>query len=139
MISDTTQPRIYKGQPIRRFVTSFGVVVGAGLLWIASGLLIPDAFLGLSGQLRGLVTIFLGIFIEALPFLLAGVLAASAIHLFVSPEQVQRLCPRAPVPAALTGALLGLVFPVCECGSVPTARRLIAKGAPLPMGVAFVL
>ncbi|NOK59217.1 MAG: hypothetical protein GFH27_549283n322 [Chloroflexi bacterium AL-W] len=139
MISDTTQTPVYKGQPFRSFMTSFGVVVAAGLLWIASGLLIPASLLGLSGQLQGLVTIFLGIFIEALPFLLAGVLAASAIHLFVSPEQVQRLCPRAPIPAAFTGALLGLVFPVCECGSIPTARRLIAKGAPLPMGIAFVL
>jgi uncharacterized membrane protein YraQ (UPF0718 family) len=43
------------------------------------------------------------------------------------------------VLAALAGALLGLAFPVCECGSVPTARRLIAKGAPLPLGIAFVL
>src|SRR6266545_5524784 len=90
-------------------------------------------------QFQGLATIFLGIFIEALPFLLAGVIVSSAIHLLVSPAQVRRLSPRSPVLAAIVGSLLGLAFPVCECGSVPTARRLLAKGAPLPLGIAFVL
>jgi uncharacterized membrane protein YraQ (UPF0718 family) len=111
----------------------------AVLLWAASGLPAPAPLAALNARLQGLVTIFLGIFIEALPFLLAGVIASSAIHLFVSPERVRRLSPRSPVRAALLGALLGLAFPVCECGSVPTARRLLAKGAPLPLGIAFVL
>jgi uncharacterized membrane protein YraQ (UPF0718 family) len=85
------------------------------------------------------VTIFFGIFVEALPFLLAGVLVSSAIHLFVTPERVQRLLPRRPLGAALAGATLGLVFPVCECGAVPTARSLMQKGAPIPLGLAFML
>lgn len=88
---------------------------------------------------RTFVTIFLGIFVEALPFLLAGVLVSSAIHLFVKPERLARLIPRYPLAAALVGAMLGLVFPVCECGSVPTARTLMHKGAPVSLGLAFVL
>ena len=83
--------------------------------------------------------VFLGIFVEALPFLLAGVVVSSIIHQFLTVEQIQRLCPRSPVLAAGVGALLGLLFPVCECGSIPAARRLIAKGAPVPLGIAFVL
>jgi uncharacterized membrane protein YraQ (UPF0718 family) len=115
-------------------------VLGLGLFfWLASGIAIPAAMESLSGRLQGLVTIFLGIFLEALPFLLAGVLASSAIHLFVSAEMVQRLSPRNPLLAALVGSLIGLVFPVCECGSIPTTRRLLAKGTPLPLGIAFVL
>jgi uncharacterized protein len=115
------------------------LLVAALALWVASGLLIPASLARLSAQLQGLVTIFLGIFIEALPFLVAGVIASSAIHLFVSIEWIRRVSPRSPVLAALSGSLLGLAFPVCECGSVPTARRLLAKGAPLPLGIAFVL
>ena len=88
---------------------------------------------------RIVVTIFFGIFVEALPFLLAGVLMSSAIHLFVTPERVRRLLPRRPLGAALAGATLGLVFPVCECGAVPTARSLMQKGAPVPLGLAFML
>jgi uncharacterized protein len=109
------------------------------LLWLASGLPVPPQLIPLSGQLQGVVTIFLGIFIEALPFLLAGVLASSAIHLFVTPAQLARLTPRNPVLAALAGSFLGLIFPVCECGSVPTARRLMQKGVPVPLGIAFML
>jgi uncharacterized membrane protein YraQ (UPF0718 family) len=34
---------------------------------------------------------------------------------------------------------MGLVFPVCECGVIPLARRLFHKGLPLGAGVAFLL
>lgn len=85
------------------------------------------------------VTIFLGIFIEALPFLLLGTLASGLVEEFVSQEVVSRLVPRNRPGSALAGALLGLAFPVCECGVVPLTRRLLRKGLPLPVGVAFLL
>jgi uncharacterized membrane protein YraQ (UPF0718 family) len=116
------------------------VWIGLGLVaWIASGIAVPDFLTPWSGRIQTFVTIFLGIFIEALPFLLAGVLVSSAIHLFVAEEQVRRWSPKNPFLAALSGSLLGLAFPVCECGSIPTARRLMTKGAGLPTGIAFVL
>jgi len=126
-------------QLVRRSALSLALAAAVLLLWVASGLAVPAPLAGFSVQLQGFVTIFLGIFIEALPFLFAGVIASSVISLLVSPERIRRLSPRSPVLAALLGALLGLAFPVCECGSVPTARRLMSKGAPLPLGIAFVL
>jgi uncharacterized protein len=84
-------------------------------------------------------TIFLGIFVEALPFLLIGVLASALIHAFVSDALLARLLPRKAAPAAVVGALLGLVFPVCDCGAIPVSRRLLSKGAPLPTAIAFML
>jgi uncharacterized membrane protein YraQ (UPF0718 family) len=88
---------------------------------------------------RTLVTIFLGIFIEALPFLLLGTLASGLVEEFLSREALGRLVPRNRLGSTLTGALMGLAFPVCECGVVPLTRRLFRKGLPLPMGVAFLL
>ena len=70
---------------------------------------------------------------------MADVLVSSAIHLFVSADQVQQLSPRNPFLAALGGSLLGLAFPVCECGAIPATRRLLSKGAALPAGIAFAL
>lgn len=99
------------------------------LLWIAMGLPTPMAEDVLTSRVQGLVTVFLGIFIEALPFVVAGVLVSSVIALFVGEQVIQRLAPEAPVHAALVGSLLGLAFPVCECGTVPTTRRLLHKGA----------
>lgn len=110
-----------------------------GLRLVASPLLArPAATLPI--RLQVFVTIFLGIVIEALPFLLLGVLASAAIQLFVSADWLRRISPRAPLPAALLGATLGLFcLPVCECGTVPATRRLLAKGASLPLGIAFLL
>jgi uncharacterized membrane protein YraQ (UPF0718 family) len=50
-----------------------------------------------------------------------------------------RFVPRQPLLAAIVGASLGIVFPVCECGVVPVTRRLYQKGLPLSMGIAFLL
>ena len=90
-------------------------------------------------RLQTFVTIFLGIFIEAVPFLLLGTLASGFVEVFVRPEALARLIPRHPLLAALTGAALGLALPVCECGIVVVVRRLLAKGLPLRVGVAFLL
>jgi uncharacterized membrane protein YraQ (UPF0718 family) len=90
-------------------------------------------------SLRTFVTVFLGIFIEALPFLLLGTLASGLVEEFVGQETMSRLAPRNRLRAALTGALMGLAFPVCECGVVPLTRRLLRKGLPLPVGVSFLL
>lgn len=90
-------------------------------------------------RLQTFTTIFLGIFIEAAPFLLAGALASGFVEVFVRPATLARLIPRQPVLAALAGAALGLALPVCECGIVVVVRRLLAKGLPLRVGVAFLL
>lgn len=99
---------------------------GAGLLFLAQ-------------RFQVFVTIFLGIFIEAAPFLLAGSLVSGVIAVFVSDAMLHRFLPRAAVPAALSGAALGLLFPVCECGVVPVTRRLYEKGLPMSVGIAFLL
>src|SRR5579859_2317097 len=117
MLETSVQPAPTWTAHLRRPALLLAGVATLGLLWIASGVLVPSGLGQLTGQLQGLITIFLGIFIEALPFLLAGVLTSSALHMFVSAAHVQRLSPRSPVLAAALGAVLGLIFPVCECGS----------------------
>ena len=84
-------------------------------------------------------TRFLGIFVEAAPFLLLGSITAGLIEAFVKAEDIWRLAPRNRLAATVMGAFLGLVFPVCECGVVPVTRRLFNKGLPVSLGVAFLL
>ncbi len=84
-------------------------------------------------------TVFLGIFIEAAPFLLLGTLTSGLLEVFVSREDITRLVPRGLIPATMMGGMLGLVFPVCECGVVPVTRRLYKKGFPVSAGIAFLL
>ena len=68
-----------------------------------------------------------------------GTLASGLVEVFVSDDWLARITPRRALPAALTGALLGLIFPICECGTVPLTRRLFRKGLPLSAGIAFLL
>ncbi|MCS7062287.1 MAG: permease [Anaerolineae bacterium] len=98
---------------------------GAGLEW-------PDL-------VHNFAAVFLGIFIEAAPFLLLGSLVSGLIAVFVTADDVARFMPRNKVLATVFGALLGMIFPVCECGVVPVVRRLYQKGFPVSAGVAFLL
>jgi uncharacterized protein len=83
--------------------------------------------------------IFSSIVIEALPFILLGALVSAALAVFVSASLFARIA-RLPLAVQLPGAALGgFAFPVCECGSVPVARRLISKGVHPAAGVAFML
>jgi len=93
----------------------------------------------LSEALSSFATVFLGIFVEAAAFLMLGALASGLIEVFLRPNDMARLVPRHPILAAGIGGLLGLVFPVCECGVVPLARRLVRKGMPMSAAVAFLL
>jgi len=85
------------------------------------------------------VTVLLSIFLEAVPFLLAGSLMSGLIHVFVDQELLFRIVPRHPLLGSFLGAVAGLVFPVCECGVIPVTRRLYQKGLPLSPGIAFIL
>lgn len=84
-------------------------------------------------------TSFIGILLEALPFVLVGALLSSLLHLFVSEETLRRWIPRNPVLGILFACVLGLIFPVCECGMIPLIRRFIQKGMPLYIAVVFIL
>src|SRR5258708_7249450 len=84
-------------------------------------------------------TRFLGIFIEAVSFLLLGTLISGLIGAFISNDDMARLVPRNPIAATLVGSMLGFIFPVCECGVVPVTRRLYQKGLPVSVGITFLL
>ena len=106
---------------------------------LVSSINTPQARFFAAERFQTFVTIFLGLFIEAAPFLLAGSIVSGIIAVYVNQAMVDRFIPDHPLLAALAGAGLGLVFPVCECGVVPVTRRLYGKGLPLPVGIAFLL
>ncbi|WP_342043863.1 permease [Bacillus sp. OTU2372] len=84
-------------------------------------------------------TIFLSIILEAIPFILLGVFVSAIIQSFVSENVIRRVLPRNAYLALIPAALLGIIFPICECAIVPVVRRLIKKGMPSHVGVVFML
>jgi uncharacterized membrane protein YraQ (UPF0718 family) len=82
--------------------------------------------------------LFQGLLIEALPFLLIGVLI-SALARWLSPGGGWlRQLPSDPLLGPLTGAGLGFALPACECGNVPVARQMLVAGAPLGTALGFL-
>ena len=118
--------------PLWAVAAAFWTAVAAIVLARAAGA--PDnEVIGTFG------VIFTSIVVEALPFILIGAAASAAIAVFVPARAFARLATLpAPVqvPAA---ALAGFAMPVCECGSVPVARRLILRGVHPSAGIAFML
>src|SRR3954468_409899 len=107
------------------------VVVGA----VALRVLAPQNV----GWAQNFLLVFSSLLIEAVPFVLIGALASAAIEVFVPSSAFERLA-RLPKPLQLPAAgVAGIAFPVCECGSVPVARRLAAKGLMPSAAVTFML
>ena len=82
---------------------------------------------------------FLSVLFEGAPFLLLGALISGFVDVFVSSERITKMLPSRPAPAIFLAGLLGLIFPICECGSVVVVRRFIRKGLPLGVATCYML
>jgi uncharacterized membrane protein YraQ (UPF0718 family) len=90
-------------------------------------------------QLNNGFTLFLSLLVEAMPFLLLGVLFSSLLLFFVEERKLVDIMPKNPFLGALFGSMIGFLFPVCECGNVPVARRLLMQGVPTSVAIGFLL
>lgn len=76
---------------------------------------------------------------EAMPFIVLGAVIAGILEEFLPQEFITRFLPKSVLPAVMIGAVLGLIFPMCECGIVVVMRRLLRKGLPLSCCIAYML
>jgi uncharacterized protein len=90
-------------------------------------------------QANNFFLVFGSLLIEAFPFVVLGAVVSAFIEVFVPIRAFERLA-RLPGPLQVFAAGLGgFAFPVCECGSVPVARRLAMKGLRPSAAVTFML
>ncbi|MBP3038266.1 permease [Bacillaceae bacterium Marseille-Q3522] len=87
---------------------------------------------------RSIFIIFLGILLEALPFILLGAVASSVIQIYMSGEMIKKMIPKNPVAAGVVALVAAVITPVCECAIIPVVRRLIQKGVPVHAGAALL-
>jgi uncharacterized protein len=90
-------------------------------------------------QISDFLKDFSSIIWEAFPFIVLGALVAGILEELVPQQFIARLVPKNKILAVSLGSLLGLVFPMCECGIVPVMRRLLRKGLPLGTCVAYMM
>ncbi|MFJ4656772.1 permease [Nocardia sp. NPDC088792] len=110
-------------------LVAVGVIAQA---WLAT-------VVGSFARLQTATTVFVGVFVQAVPFLVLGVLVSGGIAAFVSPALLRKALPRNETAAIGVAGLAGMALPGCECGVVPVARRLIDQGAPSSVALAFLL
>jgi len=82
---------------------------------------------------------FLSILFEGVPFMFIGTLISGIIDAFVPSETMTKYLPRNPLAAIALSGVLGVVFPMCECGVVPVIRRMIRKGLPVSCALTYLL
>jgi uncharacterized protein len=89
--------------------------------------------------MQDFVIIFTSILYEALPFIVLGAIISGILEELVPQRIIAKLIPRNRLLAIAMGGLLGLVFPMCECGIIPIMRRLLRKGVPLSCCTCYLL
>lgn len=90
-------------------------------------------------QIQSFLNVFISIVWEAMPFIVLGAVIAGILEELLPQRWVTKFLPKAALPAVIVGGLLGLVFPMCECGIVVVMRRLLRKGLPLSCCIAYML
>ncbi len=94
---------------------------------------------GVSNAVDEWSTLFTAMVLQALPFLVLGVLLSAAVAVLV-PLQVWRwILARRTVVAVPAAAMCGAVVPGCECTTVPIAGRLTERGVPFAAAMSFAL
>lgn len=94
----------------------------------------------LSGPgLQTWTTVFVSVMVQAVPFLVFGVVLSAVIAVFVPRSFWARALPSHPALAVPAAGMAGVVLPGCECGSVPIAGSLIRRGVTPAAALAFLL
>nr|WP_229686899.1 permease [Longimycelium tulufanense] len=131
----TTEPRAGTARPRR--VDSLLVLCALLLAAIA----FQDQLTGALDvpAVRTGATVFVAICVQAMPFLVLGVLISGLIAAFVPASVLRKVLPRNTSAAVGVAGMAGMALPGCECASVPVARRLMQQGVAPAAALAFLL
>lgn len=140
MTATETAPQLDPTPPKRGLAGRVGSVEILAVLLIAvvalRGWLVD--LLNLPG-LQTWATVFVSIVVQALPFLVFGVLLSAVIAVFVPASFFTRVLPKQPAAAVPVASAAGLILPGCECASVPVGGALVRRGVAPAAAFAFLL
>lgn len=85
------------------------------------------------------VTAFLALVVQSLPFVLVGSMLSATVALWMTPDRWARVLPRRGIAAVVVAALVGICVPTCECSSVPLAKRMMNSGVTPAAAITVML
>ena len=89
--------------------------------------------------LQDFLTFLISIVVEALPFVVLGIMVSVAVQVWLPEGWLLRRLPKCRWARQVTISLLGVFVPVCECGNVPLARGLLVQGLSASESLVFLL
>ena len=89
--------------------------------------------------LQDFLTFLISIVVEALPFVVLGIIISVAVQVWLPEGWLLRRLPKRRWVRQVTISLLGVFVPVCECGNVPLARGLLVQGLSVSESLVFLL
>lgn len=133
-----------KVNKLEAFLKKFFLIAGVLLaLYIANlwntGELSRLFYLTKNPRLQLFTIVVVSILLEAIPFTFIGSLMSGIIEVFVPEKVIQNLFSKKKGTSILAGCLMGMIFPVCSCGIIPVARRLLKKRLPVPGIISYLL
>ncbi|GAB3991219.1 permease [Nocardioides marmoraquaticus] len=127
--SDAVRRDRLVGQPELVVLALLLLLLGQG--WI-SGMLDGPA-------VRAWAAMFVAIVVQALPFLVGGVLVAALISTFLSERMVRKVMPTNPAAAVPVAGVAGVGLVGCECASIPIAGSVMRQGVAPAAALTFLL
>lgn len=88
---------------------------------------------------RAWSAMFVAIVVQALPFLVLGVIVAALISTFLSERLVRRVMPQRPAAAVPVAGIAGVGLVGCECASIPIAGGVMRQGVAPAAALTFLL
>ena len=111
-----------------------GVPFAALIIAMAPALQARNPWMPVNTIIRGVS----GLLLQAVPFMLIGVLVSAAVETWVTEDFIEKHAPKSIANGFLAAILAGVCVPVCDCVVVPTFSRLVARKLPLPCAVTFL-
>lgn len=87
---------------------------------------------------RDFFTLSVSVMVESLPFVFLGIGISILVQIWL-PDRIWGWLPRNPTARRMMLSVLGVVFPVCECGNVPLARGLMMRGLGVGESLTFLM
>ncbi|WFR67948.1 permease [Curtobacterium flaccumfaciens] len=136
-MTTTTTPRAALRS---RALTGPGLVLLAVVVLLGIRLLSPAVgAAGLPSVVQDFLTLAISVVVESLPFVVLGIVLSIVVEVWVPVGALERVLPQRPMPRRAVISLIGMLFPVCECGNVPLARGLMLRGFTPAEAVTFLV
>lgn len=90
-------------------------------------------------KFKNFYTVFISILIQGIPFILVGSFVSAIIQICIPKDTFIKFFPRNIFLSCVIAALAGLLFPICDCGTIPVVKGLIKKKVPIAASITFML